>query len=128
MKPDRTLRRWLSAAATVMVFALILVLAASPGRLRSGTAPQAEQAKPGTHSWPLFGGTVQRNLVNTFEHNIASDWNVASKQHIRWVAALGSKAYGGPIVAGGKIFVGTNNDRPRNPAVTGDKGIVMCFR
>src|SRR5262249_23184056 len=32
------------------------------------------------------------------------------------------------IIVGGKIFVGTNNDAPRNPAVTGDKGILMCFR
>jgi outer membrane protein assembly factor BamB len=26
------------------------------------------------------------------------------------------------------VFVGTNNQRPRNPAVTGDKGVLMCFR
>jgi len=26
------------------------------------------------------------------------------------------------------VFLGTNNDRPRNPAVTGDKGVLMCFR
>ncbi len=32
------------------------------------------------------------------------------------------------MVADGKVFVGTNNDRPRNPAVTGDKGVLMCFR
>jgi outer membrane protein assembly factor BamB len=32
------------------------------------------------------------------------------------------------VVAGGKIYVGTNNARPRNPKITGDKGILMCFR
>jgi outer membrane protein assembly factor BamB len=32
------------------------------------------------------------------------------------------------VVAGGKVFVGTNNDRPRDPDVVADKGIVMAFR
>src|SRR5262249_11022327 len=27
-----------------------------------------------------------------------------------------------------KIFVGTNNSNPRNPKITGDKGVIMCFR
>ena len=26
------------------------------------------------------------------------------------------------------MFVGTNNANPRNPEITGDKGILMCFR
>ena len=32
------------------------------------------------------------------------------------------------MVADGRILLGTNNGRPRNPRITGDKGIVMCFR
>ena len=40
---------------------------------------------------------------------------------------LGSKAYGGPVVAGGRVFVGTNNQNPRNPEIQGDKGVLMCF-
>jgi len=30
-------------------------------------------------------------------------------------------------VAGGRVFVGTNNDGLRNPEVTGDRGVVMAF-
>ena len=33
---------------------------------------------------------------------------------VKWKATLGSRAYGGPIIAGGKVFVGTNNENPRN--------------
>ncbi len=47
---------------------------------------------------------------------------------VLWTAELGSEAYGGPTVAGGMVFVGTNNDRPRDPAVEGDHGILMAFR
>jgi outer membrane protein assembly factor BamB len=31
-------------------------------------------------------------------------------------------------VADGKIFLGTNNENPRNPEIKGDKGVLMCFR
>src|SRR5439155_3847619 len=43
-------------------------------------------------------------------------------------AALGGHAYGGPVIAGGRIFVGTNNEEPRDRKVRGDKGVLMCFR
>jgi outer membrane protein assembly factor BamB len=49
-------------------------------------------------------------------------------KNVKWVAKLGSKAYGGPTIAGGRIFVSTNNSSPRDPKVTEDKGILMCFR
>jgi outer membrane protein assembly factor BamB len=78
----------------------------------------------------LFGGTVSRNLVNLTDKNIPDDFVVRPKgkeKHVKWVAALGSKAYGGPVIAGGRIYVGTNNDKPRDPKVTGDRGVLMCF-
>jgi outer membrane protein assembly factor BamB len=58
---------------------------------------------------------------------------------VKWKATLGSRAYGGPTVAGGKVFVGTNNENPRNKRDRGkptaddpagpplDKGVLMCF-
>jgi outer membrane protein assembly factor BamB len=83
----------------------------------------------GPRSWPTFGGTVQRNMVNTVEKNIPDDWKVNEPtKNIKWVARVGSKAYGGPVVAGGKVYVATNNDIPRDPNVKGAKAILMCFR
>jgi outer membrane protein assembly factor BamB len=32
------------------------------------------------------------------------------------------------VISGGKVFVGTNNEKPRNPEIQGDKGVLMCFR
>src|SRR5207253_11322211 len=87
--------------------------------------------------WTMFGGSVSRNFVNTFERNVPSDWSIepGSEKKIKWSADLGSKAYGGPIIAGGKVFVGTNNKKPHNPRDVDkgskeplDKGIIMCFR
>jgi outer membrane protein assembly factor BamB len=75
----------------------------------------------------MWGGTPQRNMVSSMK-NLPVSWDVKSGKNIKWKADLGSQTYGNPVVSGGKVFVGTNNETPRNPAVTGDKGILMCFR
>ncbi len=75
----------------------------------------------------MWGGTLSRNQVNLNETNIPDVWNVETKKNILWVADLGSRSYGNTVVGGGKVFVGTNNERVRNPKITGDKGVVMCF-
>ena len=44
------------------------------------------------------------------------------------MAALGSQTYGNPVVAGGMVFVGTNNEVLRDPKQAGDRGVLMAFR
>ncbi|MFQ5791861.1 MAG: PQQ-binding-like beta-propeller repeat protein, partial [Acidobacteriota bacterium] len=50
------------------------------------------------------------------------------KNNIKWVAGLGSQSYGNPVVSGGKVFVGTNNEAHYDPEITADKGILLAFR
>src|SRR5262249_34076319 len=69
----------------------------------------------------------ERNRVNLTARNLPTEWDVKKGTNIRWSAEVGSRAYGGPVVAGGKVFVGTNNDNPRDPAIKGDRGVLMCF-
>ena len=76
----------------------------------------------------MWGGTPGRNQVNPFERRIPTAWDPASGKNIKWKTGLGSRSYGNPVVAGGRIFVGTNNEGLKNPKVTGDKGILMCLR
>ena len=111
------LRRGIAALGTLTVFGAVLAVAAISNAPRDGD--QANGAQPPANagrSWPLFGGTVGRNLVNLVEKNIRDDWDVGANpmKNVAWAADLGSKAYGGPVVAGGKIFVGTNNEKPRD--------------
>jgi outer membrane protein assembly factor BamB len=47
---------------------------------------------------------------------------------VKWEADLGSQSYGNPVVAGGQVYVGTNNESPKDPAVKGDKGVLMAFK
>src|SRR5262249_20805380 len=127
-----SLRRWFSFGTTLAVFTVVGVIVAWLGRSPQATdRVSAAQIKADlARAWPLFAGSPHRNMVNTADKNIPTDWNVEEGQqkNVKWSAALGSRAYGGPVVAGGKIYVGTNNEAPRNPKIKGDKGILMCFR
>jgi outer membrane protein assembly factor BamB len=77
--------------------------------------------------WPMWGGTPDRNMVSAMK-GLPTSWDVKSKKNIKWVAELGSQTYGNPVVANGMVFVGTNNEAPRDPNIKGDKGILMAFR
>jgi len=130
-------KRGLAALVTVgLIVAAVIVSRPSAAE----NADDAKKAKdqPATHDWPMFGGTPRRNHVNTWDGNILTDWAVPKRddkgktidhgKNIKWFADLGSRAYGGPIISGGRIFVGTNNENSRDPKIKGDKGILMCFR
>jgi outer membrane protein assembly factor BamB len=92
-------------------------------------AKEATKKDEPRRDWPMLGGTPQRNLVNTVDKNMPIEWSIKEGQqkNIKWVAAVGKQSFGGPTISGGKIFVGTNNDSPRNPKVKDDHGVVMCF-
>ncbi len=74
----------------------------------------------------LWGGTLSRNMVSE-EEGIAASWDLASGENIKWMAELGSQSYAGPLIIGGKVFVGTNNKALRNPKLTGDRGVIKAF-
>jgi outer membrane protein assembly factor BamB len=74
----------------------------------------------------MFGGGPDRNMVAS-ETGLPSEWDVRSGANIKWSAPVGSQSYAGPVVAGGKVFVGTNNEGLRNPDLPNDRGVVMAF-
>ncbi len=73
-----------------------------------------------TGDWPQWGGTSIRNNVpvgrglptewdvGSFDRK-SGKWNQDGSDNIKWVARVGSQTYGNPVVAGGRVFVGTNN-------------------
>jgi outer membrane protein assembly factor BamB len=77
--------------------------------------------------WPMWGGTPDRNMVSSMK-GVPTTWDVKTKKNIKWMAELGSQSYGNPVVAGGVVYVGTNNEGVKDPAVKGDKGVLMAFR
>lgn len=96
--------------------------------------------KPG--DWAQWGGTSYRNNVPQTAAKIAiewepgsfnritGEWHADSAKNIKWVATLGTQTYGNPVVADGRIYVGTNNGSgylKRYPAEV-DLGCLLCFR
>ena len=77
--------------------------------------------------WPMWGGSPDRNMVSGSASRLPSEWDVESGRNVRWVAALGSQTYGNPVVAGGRVFVGTNNEALYDQEIVGDKGILLAF-
>src|SRR5262245_11166363 len=81
--------------------------------------------------WTMWGRGRLRNMISP-ENNPPMDWKIPADEHekgtnVLWSAALGSKSYGNPIISEGVVYVGTNNEAKRNPAITADGGVLMAF-
>lgn len=88
--------------------------------------------------WPEWGRDQSKNFYSP-EKGIVHDFDLgdfkrgteevdlAKTRNVKWVAKLGSQAYGNATVSGGKVFIGTNNESPRDPKHKGDRGVVYCF-
>jgi outer membrane protein assembly factor BamB len=75
----------------------------------------------------MWGGTPDRNMCSPMK-GLPVSWDIQTKKNVKWMAQLGSQSYGNPVVAGGQIYAGTNNELLRNPKEGGDRGVLMCFR
>jgi outer membrane protein assembly factor BamB len=61
------------------------------------------------------------------ETHLPAQFDTRTGKNIKWTAALGSETHSTPVVAGGRVYIGTNNDEPRDPKHQGDRGVLMCF-
>jgi outer membrane protein assembly factor BamB len=74
----------------------------------------------------MFGNTPSRNMTSD-ETGLPESWDASTGEGVLWSQPVGSQAYGGATVAGGRVYVGTNNEGRRDPSIEGDKGVVMVF-
>jgi outer membrane protein assembly factor BamB len=89
---------------------------------------QVASSKPkGVTEWAMWGGSPDRNMVSDAK-GLPTEWDVKTGKNIKWVAQLGSQSYGNPVVGGGVVLVGTNNELARDPKQPGDRGVLMAFR
>lgn len=88
--------------------------------------------------WPQWGGTLDRNmyspakgLPDRFEPGKfkqgTEDVDLATTKNVKWVARLGTQSYGNATISQGRVFVGTNNDHPRDPQHQGDRSVLYCL-
>ncbi len=75
---------------------------------------------------PQWGQQHSRNMVSA-ETGLPDRFDPSTGENIKWVVPLGSQTYATPTIAGGRVFIGTNNDNPRDELHKGDRGILLCL-
>jgi outer membrane protein assembly factor BamB len=75
---------------------------------------------------PQWGRQFSRNMVSD-ETGLADSFDPDTGKNIRWIAPLGTETYSTPVVSDGRVFIGTNNERPRDPRHEGDRGVLLCL-
>jgi outer membrane protein assembly factor BamB len=77
--------------------------------------------------WPMLGGRPDRNMVSR-ESGLPTEWAGGGKKgpakNIKWVAPLGRTTFSAPVVADGRVFIGTDSgsDDPIE-----QRGVLKCF-
>lgn len=61
------------------------------------------------------------------ERGLPDSFEPKTGLNIKWTARLGTETYSTPVVAGGRVYIGTNNQEPRDPRHQGDRGILLCL-
>lgn len=75
---------------------------------------------------PQWGQAWSRNMVSS-EAGLPADFDPRNGRNIKWIAKLGNETHSTPIIANGRVYIGTNNHDPRDPKREGDRGVLMCF-
>jgi len=113
------------------------------------SAPPDAAERVVTGDWPCWGSSIGRNMVSATT-GISIDFSpiieqrkdrvtgkLVPRERLRaipddventlWVAKLGTQTYGNPVIADGKVLIGTNNGAEYRPKHEGDRGCLLCF-
>lgn len=104
MPPSQTIPRPCGFLALLVSFAL---------PLSAGDAPQ-------------WGAAWGRNQVSP-EIGLPPAFDPEKHSNLRWSVPLGSETHSTVVVSGGRVYVGTNNEHPRDPRHQGDRGVLLAL-
>jgi hypothetical protein len=78
-----------------------------------------------THNGVVLKGAPPTDWqVGEFDRKSGA-WHREKSRNVKWVANLGRVTFGDPVVAGGLVWVGTNNGHGQNIE---DASVLACFR
>jgi outer membrane protein assembly factor BamB len=75
---------------------------------------------------PQWGQAWTRNMVSA-ERRLPDSFDPRSGKNVKWSVRIGTETHSTPVIAGGRVYLGTNNGEPRDPKHQGDRGVLMCF-
>jgi outer membrane protein assembly factor BamB len=97
-------------------------------------APAANAAE-----WPQWGGSPRRNMASretgipdTFDpgrkRRDRLGFDPATARNVRFIARLGSENYSAPVIAGGRVYIGTNDEDIDDPRLESTRGgVLLCL-
>lgn len=75
---------------------------------------------------PQWGHAWSRNMVSPVTP-LPNRFDLATGENHVWSIPLGSETHSSPVIAHGRILIGTNNENPRDPRHQGDRGVLFCL-
>ena len=127
LNSESMLKARLTAGAILMaVFAVVIALVFTIILPKDAFGAEPPAGAADNDGIAMFGGGPTRNMVSS-ETGLPAKWDPDTGANVLWRQPLGSQAYGGPVIYRGRVYAGTNNEAPRNPKITGDRGVVMVF-
>lgn len=81
--------------------------------------------EPGFCDVAQFGTAWSRNMVSE-EDGFNFAFEPEGGETVAWRVELGT-SYCTPVVSGGKVLIGCNNDKAKDPRHKGDRGVVLCL-
>jgi len=75
---------------------------------------------------PQWGQQFTRNMVSD-ERGLPESFDPATGKNVKWSAPLGTESYSSPVIGSGRVVIGANNGRPRDPRHQGDRGVLLCL-
>ncbi|MBI5388193.1 MAG: PQQ-binding-like beta-propeller repeat protein [Verrucomicrobia bacterium] len=75
---------------------------------------------------PQWGEAWSRNMTSP-ERGLPESFDPKTGRNVKWAARLGTETHSTPVIARGRVYIGTNNGTPRDARNQGDRGVLMCF-
>ena len=91
----------------------------------AGVKPGSPVASPRV---PARSVSAETKTASVPTGNPPVDWDAATGRNIGWSVELGTETLGRPVLAGDVVYVGTDNNRPRNPDYDEESGVLMAFQ
>jgi len=75
---------------------------------------------------PQWGERFSRNMISP-ETGLPTKIDPADARGVKWTVRLGTETWSTPVIAAGKVLIGTNNEEPRDNRHKGDRGVILCL-
>jgi len=75
---------------------------------------------------PQLGQAWTRNVVSG-ERGLPDYFDPVSGSNVAWSVETGTESHATPVIARGRVYIGTNNGQPKDPKHKGDRGVLLCL-